>query len=131
VGRNRWRAFTITYDRIIKDVKGNSITGDAPIFTAIETRWGGGDIVKYNDKRIEQVGVENLRGVSEYDPTVRTKNYGNMDRDKSDSKYQYQGDEYFSDENHYANFINLTNAKNGWIRNMTALHFVSSVVLNN
>jgi len=131
VGRNRWRAFTITYDRIITDIKGNSITVDAAIFTAIETRWGGGDIVKYTDKRIEQVGVENLRGVSEYDPTVRTKNYGNMDRDKLDPKYQYQGDEYFSDENHYSNFINFTNAKNGWVRNMTALHFVSSVVQAN
>ena len=131
VGRNRWRAFSITYDRIITDVKGNSITLDAPIFTAIETRWGGGDMVKYTDKRIEQVGVENLRGVSEYDPTVRTRNYGNMDRDKLDPKYQYQGEEYFSDENHYANFINFTNAKNGWIRNMTALHFVNSVVQAN
>lgn len=130
-GRNRWRAFTITYDRIITDVKGNLITVDAAIFTAIETRWGGGDIVKYIDKRIEQVGVENLRGVSEYDPSVRTKNYGNMDRDKLDPKFQYQGDEYFSDENHYANFINFTNTKNGWIRNMTALHFVSSVVQAN
>ena len=131
VGRNRWRAFTITYDRVITDIKGNSITVDAAIFTAIETRWGGGDVVRFIDKRIEQVGVENLRGVSEYDPAVRTKNYGNMDRDKLDPKYQYQGEEYFSDENHYSNFINLTNAKNGWIRNMTALHFVSSVVQAN
>jgi hypothetical protein len=128
VGRNRWRAFTITYDRIITDIKGNTISVDGPVFTAIETKWGGGDIVKYNDKRIEQVAVENLRGVSEYDPTVRQRNYGNMDRDKLDPKYQYQGDEYFSDENHYSNFINFTNAKNGWVRNMTALHFVSSVV---
>ena len=131
VGRNRWRSFTITYDRIIIDVKGNSITVDAPIFTAIETKWGGGDIVKYIDKRIEQAGIENLRGVSDYDPGVRTKNYGNMDRDKLDPKYQYQGDEYFSDENHYFNFINFTNARNGWVRNMTALHFVSSVVQAN
>ena len=27
-----------------------------------------------------------------------------------------------------SNFINITNAKNVWVRNMTALHFVSSVV---
>lgn len=128
VGRNRWRAFTITFDRIITDIKGNTITVDATVFTAIETKWGGGDIVKYNDKRIEQVAVENLRGVSEYDPTVRQRNYGNMDRDKLDPKYQYQGDEYFSDENHYSNFISFSNSKNGWVRNMTALHFVSSVV---
>ena len=131
VGRNRWQPFNINYDRTIIDIKGNTITIDAPIFCAIEKRWGGGELYKYTDERIEQVGIENLRGVSEYDPSVRTKTYGNMDRDKLDPKYQYQGDEYFSDENHYSNFINITNAKNVWVRNMTALHFVSSVVQSN
>src|SRR6478736_2704261 len=104
--RNRWRPFTITYDRIITDVKVNTITVDGAIFTAIDSRWGGGDIVKYGDDRIEQVGVENLRGMSEYDPTVRTKSYGNMDRPTlEDPLNHYEGEEYFSDENHYANFI--------------------------
>jgi hypothetical protein len=131
VGRNRWRAFNIHFDRIITEVKGNMITVDAPIFTAIETRWGGGEILKYNDDRIEQAGIENLRGISEYDPSVRTKNYGNMDRDKLDPKYQYQGEEYYSDENHYFNFINITNARNVWVRNISALHFGNSVVQSN
>ncbi|NJO25171.1 MAG: hypothetical protein HC867_04390 [Bacteroidia bacterium] len=128
VGRNRWRPFDINFDRIITDIKGNTVSIDAPIFSAIETRWGGGYLFKYNDPRIEQVGIENLRGVSEYDPTVRTRVYGNMDRDKLDPKYRYQGDEYYSDENHYSNFINITNTKNAWVRNMTAMHFASSVV---
>jgi len=128
VGRNRWKPFDINYDRIIVEVKGNTITIDAPIFCAIETRWGGGELVKYNDTRIEQTGIENLRGESEYNPSVRQKIYGNMDRDKLDPKFQYQGEEYFSDENHYSNFINITNAKNVWVRNMSALHFGSSVV---
>jgi hypothetical protein len=128
VGRNRWRPFNINFDRIIVDIKGNTVTIDAPIFCAIETRWGGGELVKCNDERIENVGIENLRGVSEYDPSVRQKIYGNIDRDKLDPKFQYQGDEYFSDENHYFNFINITNAKNVWARNISALHFGSSVV---
>jgi len=128
VGRNRWRPFDINYDRIITDIKGNTITIDAPIFCAIESRWGGGLLYKYNETRIENVGIENLRGISEFDATVRTTAYGNMDRDKLDPKYQYQGEEYYSDENHYANFINITNTKNAWVRNMSALHFVSSVV---
>ena len=38
VGRNRWKPFDINYDRMIVDVKGNTITIDAPIFCAIETR---------------------------------------------------------------------------------------------
>jgi hypothetical protein len=128
VGRNRWRPFDINYDRIITGIKGNMITVDAPIFCAIETRWGGGFLFKYSDPRIENVGVENIRGISEYDPSVRQKAYGNMDRDDLDPKYQYQGEEYFSDEGHYSNFINFTNTKNAWVRNMTALHFASSVV---
>ena len=127
-GRNRWRPFDINYDRIITEIKGNTVTIDAPIFCAIETRWGGGFLFKYNDPRIENVGIENLRGISEYDPTVRTTEYGNMDRDKLDAKYRYRGEEYYSDENHYSNFINITNTKNAWVRNMSALHFVSSVV---
>lgn len=131
VGRNRWRAFDINFDRIIVDITGNTITVDAPIFTAIEKKWGGGILYKYEDERIEQVGIENLRGVSEYDPSVRTKDYGNMDRDDLGADHRYQGEEYFSDENHYFNFIDLTNVKNAWVRNMTALHFGSSVVQAN
>ena len=131
VGRNRWQPFTITYDRTIVDIKGNTITIDAPLFCAIEARWGGGEIVKYTDERIEQIGIENLRGVSEYDPAVRTTTYGNMDRDKMDPKFQYKGEEYYSDENHYFNFINISQAKNVWVKNITALHFANSVVQSN
>jgi hypothetical protein len=127
-GRNRWRPFNITYDRLIVDIKGNTITTDVTIFTAIDANWGGGEILKYNDERIEQAGVENLRGVSEYNPSVRTRTYGNMDRDKLDAKFQYQGDDYYSDENHVSNFIVVSNSKNVWVRNISALHFVTSVV---
>lgn len=132
VGRNRWRAFPINFDRVITAISGNLVTVDGPIFTAIDARWGGGEILRYTDEeRISQVGIENLRGISEYDPSVRTRNYGNMDRDKLDPKFQYQGDEYFSDENHYFNFINISNAKNVWVRNVSALHFGNSVVQAN
>ncbi len=130
-GRNRWRPFNITYDRIITDIKGNTITTDVTIFTAIETRWGGGEILKYSDERIEQAGVENLRGISEFNPSVRTTTYGNMDRDKLNAKFQYQGEVYYSDENHVSNFIEIFNAKNIWVRNISALHFVTSVVQSN
>jgi hypothetical protein len=130
VGRYRWRPFVISYDRVITEVKGNTITIDAPLFTAIETRWGGGEIIKYIDTgRIEQVGIENLRGVSEYDPSIRMKAYGNMDRGSFDGPGpKYEGDEYYADENHYFNFINFSNTKNAWVRNITAVHFGSSLV---
>ena len=130
-GRSRWRPFNINWDRVIIEVKGNTITVDAPILCAIETRWGGGEILKYEDQgRLEQVGIENLRGISEYNPTVRMTSYGNMDRGNFDDKTRphYEGNEYYSDENHYFNFINLTNSLNSWVRNISALHFGSSVV---
>jgi len=51
--------------------------------------------MKYEDSgRIEKVGVENLRAMSEFDPTKRTTQYGNMDRPN------YVAEEYYSDEDH-------------------------------
>jgi len=66
--------------------------------------------------------VENLRGMSEFDPTVRRKENGNMDRPN------YAPEEYYSDENHWSNLIIFDNLKHGWVRNCTALHFVYSMV---
>jgi len=119
----RWQPFNVEWDRVVVEVQGDTITIDAPITCAIERQWGGGEVLKYDDAgRIANVGVENLRGMSEFDPTVRTRNYGNMDRDN------YSADEYYSDENHYYNFIMFDNIRNAWVRNCTALHFVYSMV---
>jgi hypothetical protein len=120
---SRWRPFNVDWDRVVVDVRQNSITVDAPITCAIEKRWGGGEVMKYEDPgRIENVGIENLRAMSEFDPSVRTTEYGNMDRPN------YVAEEYYSDENHYRNFVTFDNARNGWVRNVTALHFVNSMV---
>ena len=119
----RWQPFNIDWDRVVVEVQGNAITVDAPITCAIEKRWGGGEVIRYTDPgRIDKVGVENLRAVSEFDPTVRTSEYGNMDRQN------YVAEEYYADENHYNNFVVFDNIKNGWVRNATALHFVTSMV---
>jgi hypothetical protein len=121
--QSRWKPFNLDWDRVVTDVQGNTISIDAPLTCAIEKRWGGGEVMKYEDPgRIEKVGVENLRGMSEFDPTVRTKEYGNMDRPN------YVAEEYYADENHYRNFITFDNMRNGWVRNATALHFVYSMV---
>ena len=40
----------------------------------------------------------------------------------------YAAEEYYADEDHYANFITFDNIKNAWVRNVTALHFVYSMV---
>jgi hypothetical protein len=120
---SRWRPFNVEWDRIVVDAQGDSITVDAPITCAIEKRWGGGEVLKYEDPgRIERVGVENLRAISEFDPSKRTTQYGNMDRPN------YIAEEYYSDEDHYRNFVIFDNTKSGWVRNTTALHFVYSMV---
>jgi len=119
----RWDPFSIQYDRIITAVDANTITVDVPLACAIEKHWGGGDMVKYSDPgRITNVGIENLRGVSEFDQTVRTTRHGNIDR------HPYHGEEYYADENHYWDFITFNNAKNIWLRNVTAKHFAGSLV---
>jgi hypothetical protein len=120
---SRWRPFDVEWDRVVVDVQGNTLTIDAPLTCAIEKQWGGGDVTKYTDPgRVERVGVENLRAISEFDPTRRTTEYGNMDRQN------YVAEEYYADEDHYRNFVVFDNAKNGWVRNATALHFVNSMV---
>lgn len=120
---NHWRPFNVEWDRVVTDVQGNTILIDAPITCAIERRWGGGEVVKYTDPgRIQNVGVENLRGMSEFDPTKRTREYGNMDRPN------YLGEEYYADEDHFYNLITMDNIRNAWVRNVTALHFVQSLV---
>ena len=118
-----WRPFNVEWDRVVVDVQGNTILIDAPITCSIEKKWGGGEILKYEDPgRIQNVGVENLRGMSEFDPTVRTKDYGNMDRPN------YSAEEYYADEDHYWNLITMDNIRNAWVRNVTAMHFVNSLV---
>jgi len=51
----------------VADSQGNKI----PDFSNAGYK-GGGEIMKYDDPgSTEQVGIENLRGISEYDPSIR------------------------------------------------------------
>ncbi|MFC1551890.1 hypothetical protein ACFL6P_04915 [Candidatus Latescibacterota bacterium] len=111
------------YDRVITGISGNEIEVDAPITCPIEAKWGGGEIVKYTDRRISQIGVENLRGVSEYDQTVLSNEYGQMNRPN------YIGEEYYADEGHYGTLIRMDNVRNGWVRDVSMRHFGKSLVI--
>lgn len=58
-------------DRVITVIDGNRVTVDAPIVNPIETRWGGGElIISHDPGRINNVGIENLRGISLFDESV-------------------------------------------------------------
>ena len=110
----QWGPFNLDFDRVITSINGNRMTVDAPIVCAIEARWGGGEAFKYADPgRIRQVGVEGLRGLSDFDRTVK-------------ATHDDAG-EYYSDEEHCSALISFDNAVNAWARDLTALHFSGNV----
>jgi hypothetical protein len=102
-----WHAgsYDLTWDRVIQKVDGNRVTVDAPITTAIESKFGGGRVETYSwPGRISQVGVENLRLESTFDPSNPR------------------------DENHSWMAITLENAEDSWVRQVAFEHFPGSAV---
>ena len=106
-GRLHWQPGSrdITWDRTVTAIEGNRIHLDAPLTTALDSKYGGGSVYRYEfPGRINHVGVENLRCVSAYDTARAT------------------------DEDHAWFCISLDKVENSWVRQLTALHFVSYVV---
>ena len=111
---DQWSPFSLDFDRAITAIDGNVVTVDAPIANSVERRWGGAELIKYDDPdRIEQVGVENLRIDVEFNPAVTLIR---------------NGQPYFADENHAVNFAVLDNVKNAWVRDVTTLHLEHSLM---
>jgi hypothetical protein len=93
------------FDRSINKVEGNSITIDAPLTTAIDSNYGGGTIKLYQwNGRISNTGIENIRCVSAWD--------------KNNLK----------DEDHRWNAINIENAEDSWVRQISFENFAGSAV---
>ncbi len=112
-GTKQWGPFDLNFERIVIAIDGNKVTVDAPTVCAIEQRWGGGSLMKSDDKgRIEQVGIENLRAVSEYEAKV-TKKQGER--------------EYLADDDHADYLATFNNVKNGWISRCSAVHMFHGV----
>ncbi len=102
---NQWAAGSkdLNFDRIITAIEGNRVTLDAPLVNSIDAAFGGGDLhLNTAPARIREVAVENLRGVSEY-----------------------SGD---TDEEHSWTFISFAGVENGFIRNITSLHFANNLI---
>ncbi|HXG08178.1 MAG TPA: DUF6298 domain-containing protein [Gemmataceae bacterium] len=95
----------IAWDRVITRIDGDTIALDAPLTTALEAAFGGGKVQSYAwPGRISQVGIENLRCISAFDPANP------------------------HDEEHAWMAITLEAVQDAWVRQVTAVHFVSSVV---
>ena len=93
------------FDRRIVSINGNTITLDAPITTALDSSYGVSTIASYSwPGRIQQVGVENLSCVSEYD--------------KKNLK----------DEAHRWMAITVENVEDAWVRQVNFEHFAGSAV---
>lgn len=113
----QWQPFDLQFDRVVTARDGNKITVDAPLTCAVDQRWGGGEVARYdNHPRIEKVGVENLAAISDFDRSKKAKE-GNL--------------EYFSDEDHASYIVQFTHTYNGWARNLTAKNLTHGVVTLN
>ncbi len=102
-----WRPGTrdIVWERAVTAVEGNTLTLDAPITTALDAKVGGGTVTRYDfPGRIDHVGVENLRCVSEFNKALP------------------------KDEEHAWFCVTLDKVENAWVRQVTAQQFVSYVV---
>jgi hypothetical protein len=104
----QWTPFDLKFDRLITAIDGNRITVDAPIACAIDRQWGGGALVRYTETRVENCGVESLRGVSVYDAKKTA---------------PYEGETSYTDEDHATYIVQFNHVKNAWARNLTSLHF--------
>lgn len=108
----QWKPFDLAFDRVVAAVEGDHLTLDAPIACAIDERWGGGEVVKADDGRIHDVGVEDLRAISQFDPSRKARR-GQV--------------EYFADEDHATYLVEFENVRDAWARRVSAKHFVQGV----
>ncbi|TWT99463.1 hypothetical protein Pla108_04020 [Botrimarina colliarenosi] len=99
-------SFNLRYDRIITRIEGDRVFVDAPLTNSFELQYGGGTIKKYDwAGRIENVGVENLRGESMFASAT--------------------------DEAHATDFVTIDKAQNVWVRGTASANFSGSAVQSN
>jgi hypothetical protein len=106
--------YDINHYRRVIAIEGNRITIDVPIVQALEKRFGGGSVVRYEDQaRIEQAGVEELRIVSLFDRSVfrpaRGLTLTQQIRQYADEKHAWIG-------------IMLDKIRHGWVSRVTVVH---------
>jgi len=104
-GTKQWqpKEYNLQYERAVTKVEGNKIFIDNPVVMAMEPKYGGGEIFKYNfDGRINHIGVENLACESAF---------------TSDTA-----------ENHAWDAVSFDKIENGWVRNVTAKYFAYACV---
>ncbi|MDI1335345.1 MAG: hypothetical protein PSU94_04095 [Lacunisphaera sp.] len=105
----QWSPFDLKFDRVVTAIAGNLLTFDAPVGCAIDRRWGGGAVQRYDDPdRIERCGVESLRALSAYDKAKTAV------QDKVLTEV---------DEEHATWLVGFGAVKNAWARHLTTDKF--------
>ncbi|MCX7009456.1 MAG: hypothetical protein NTY53_19805 [Kiritimatiellaeota bacterium] len=93
----------LLFERTLTALTGNEVTVNAPLVCALEQKYGGGELlVASADDAVRECGVENLRGDSEF-----------------------KGAE---DEKHGWVLVDVTTARDSWVRHVTSIHFGYSCV---
>jgi len=111
----QWKpgSYDLRFQRVIVAVRDRELELDAPLVCSLDAKFGAGSVYRYTwDERIENAGVENLRGESEFDHT------------KADRKRKGE----FVDENHGWNFLSFGAVRDGWARKVTSQYFGYSCV---
>lgn len=97
--------FNLQSDRIITRIEGNRVFLDAPLATSFDVQFGGGTLQRYTfSGRIQNVGVENLRGESDFNAA------------------ETSGSD-FIDEDHAWTFLSTDKSQNVWFRNSLTKYF--------
>jgi hypothetical protein len=103
----QWRPNTlnVSWDRVVTAVDGDTITLDAPLTVALERGFGGATARVYaQEGYLTQSGIEHLRCESAFDAANPL------------------------DEQHAWNAIDLHALRDGWVADVTAVHFAGSAV---
>jgi len=101
----QWEPFDLNFEFTVTAVEGNRIRFSSSLVNAVEQRWGGDRVMLARDSgRIRNAGVEHLRAIS----------FWQVNRDGVD------------DTRHADRFILITNARDCWVRSVTAEHFYTT-----
>lgn len=95
-------AYDVYYERKVTAVNGNVISFDAPVMDVIDPLYATGEMMKFNDYRIQKCGIENMRISSTYVSAT--------------------------DENHGWEAVAFENIINAWATNLEVYYFGYSAV---
>lgn len=119
----QWEAGSknICFERTIVDVSDketfNEVILDIPLTTAFQKEYGGGVVYKYEYKdRPENIGIENLRGISLFDK-----------RKVACLPYLKN---YFADEKHGWTFLSMNACENIWVQKLVCEVFSLGYMMN-